>query len=105
MSLLSDLFDAQLAVLESDAAKDLLPVVQKSINSIAANPTVLNVLAQADLIAVTARAELPKLAQDEIQSLANWVNLKLQQLAAKAPVAAPPVPAPPSAAALAGEPK
>jgi hypothetical protein len=90
MSLLTDLFDAQLAVLESDVAKDLLPTIQKSVNSIAANPTVLNVLAQADLIAVSARAELPKVAQDEIQSLATWVNNKLQQLAAKAPTVAPP---------------
>lgn len=88
MSILTDLFDAQLAVLESDVAKDLVPVIQKAVNSMAANPTALNVVAQAELVVISAKAELPKLAQDEIQALATWVNNKLQQLASKATTAA-----------------
>jgi hypothetical protein len=85
MSILTDLFDAQLAVLESDLAKDLIPSVQKSVNLIASNPTVLNVVAQAEAIVINAQAEAPQLVQDEIKALAGWVNSKLQQLAAKAP--------------------
>lgn len=85
MSLLTDLFDSQLAILKSDFAADIVPAIQKANNLIAANPTVLNVIAQASSILVSAESELPKLGQDEIKALAVWVNSKLQQLAAPAP--------------------
>lgn len=84
MSLLTDLFDAQLAVIKSDLAADVIPAIQKANNLIAANPTVINLIAQANQILVTAEAELPKLGQDEIKALSLWVNSKLQQLAAPA---------------------
>jgi len=87
MSLLTDLFDAQLAVLKSDLSKDLIPVIQQKNNLIAANPTVINVIAQAEAIVVEAKAEAPQVLQDEIKALAQWVNTELQQFANPPPAA------------------
>lgn len=81
MSLLTDLFDAQLAVLKSDLKADLVPVIQQANNLIASNPTVLNLVAQAQKVVVEAMAEGPKVGQDEIKALATWVNTQLQDLA------------------------
>lgn len=92
MSLLSDLFAAQLAILKSDLANDVVPTIQKANNLIAANPTIINVLAQAQSVQVQLLAEAPQIAQDEIKGLATWLNNELQQLAA------PPAPAPAPAA-------
>lgn len=88
MSLLTDLFDAQLAVLKSDFKADLLPMLQKSVNLFASNPTEINLVAQATQILATGAAELPKLGQDELQALAQWVNNRLQQLVADGKTAA-----------------
>lgn len=87
MSILTDLFDAQLAVLQSDFKEDLLPIIQQANNLIASNPTELNIVAQAAKILQDVIAEGPKLGQDEIKSLTAWVNSQLQRLAS------PPVPA------------
>jgi hypothetical protein len=81
MSLLTDLFDAQLAVLKSDFSTDIVPVLQKSTNLLASNPTELNLVAQATQILATGATELPKLGQDELKALAQWVNAQLQRLA------------------------
>ena len=88
MSILTDLFDAQLAVLKSDFATDLVPTLQKANNLIAANPTTLNVVAQANAIVAAAIAEGPKVLQDEIKALSAWVNTQLQQLATPTPAPA-----------------
>ena len=82
MSLLSDLFDAQLAVLKSDLAKDLIPKIQTANNLIAANPTLINVVAQGQSILTALISEGPTAMQDEIKALAQWINGELQQLAA-----------------------
>jgi len=89
MSLLTDLFDAQIAVLKSDLAKTLIPQIQNANNLIAANPTIINVVAQADGIVAAATADAPGIMQDEIKALATWVNSQLQQLAAPPPAPAP----------------
>jgi len=94
MSLLTDLFDAQLAVLKSDFKTDLVPAIQQANNLIAANPTVLNLVAQAQKVLVDAMAEGPKVGQDEIKALATWVNTQLQDLASPPP--ATPAPAKPA---------
>jgi hypothetical protein len=88
MSILTDLFDAQLAVLKSDLAKTLIPQIQQANNLIASNPTELNLLAQAEAIVVNAQADAPGILQDEIKALAQWLNSQLQQLANPPP--APP---------------
>ncbi|MGH8217321.1 MAG: hypothetical protein ACREUT_01940 [Steroidobacteraceae bacterium] len=88
MSILTDLFDAQLAVLKSDLAKALVPLIQQKNNLIAANPTILNVIAQAEAIVVEAKAEAPQIMQDEIKALAQWVNIELQALANPPPASA-----------------
>ena len=97
MSLLTDLFDAQLAVLKSDVAKTLIPELQTAFNNIASNPTALNVVAQADGIAADAVVAGPGILQDELKALAQWVNTQLQDLANPPPAPAP-APAPASAA-------
>lgn len=91
MSLISDLFAAQLAIVKSDFAKDLLIPIQQANNLIAANPTALNAVAQGQKILTLLIAEGPTLLQDEVKQLANWVNQELQQLAAPPVVSAPPV--------------
>jgi hypothetical protein len=96
MSLLTDLFDAQLAVLKSDVAKTLIPQIQAANNNIASNPTILNLVAQADGIAADAIAAGPGILQDEAKALAQWVNTQLQDLANPPPA---PAPAPATAAA------
>jgi hypothetical protein len=89
MSLLTDLFDAQLAVLKSDIAKDLIPQIQTAVNNIASNPTLLNVVAQADVIAAAAIGAAPGILQDELKALAGWVNVELTRLANPPPAPAP----------------
>jgi len=84
MSILTDLFDAQLAILKSDVATDLIPAIQKANNLIASNPTELNLIAQANAILVVIVADLPKIGQDEVKALTTWVNNRLQTLAAPA---------------------
>lgn len=86
MSLLSDYADSFLAVLESDAAATLIPMLQKTNNSIAANPTVLNGIAQFNQLVFEAQAEAPAVVQDELKELALFVNTRLQLLASKAPI-------------------
>lgn len=81
MSLLTDLFAAQLAVLKSDVAKTLVPQIQTAVNNIASNPTALNVVAQADYIVASAVADAPGILQDELKALSGWVQTELQQLA------------------------
>jgi hypothetical protein len=89
MSLLTDLFDAQLAVLKSDVAKELVPQIQIAVNNIASNPTLLNVVAQADVIAADLIGAAPGILQDELKALAAWVNVQLNQLANPPPAPAP----------------
>jgi len=84
MSILTDLFDAQLAILKSDVATDLIPAIQKANNLIASNPTELNLIAQANAILVVIVADLPKIGQDEVKALTTWVNNRLQTLTAPA---------------------
>lgn len=87
MSLITDLLDAQLAILKSDFAKDLLAPIQQANNLIASNPTELNAVAQGGKILSLLIAEGPTALQDEAKGLATWMNAKLQQLAAPAPTA------------------
>lgn len=85
MSLITDLLDAQLAIIKSDFAKDLLAPIQQANNLIASNPTELNALAQGQKILALLIAEAPNVLQDETKGLATWLNSKLQQLANPAP--------------------
>jgi hypothetical protein len=82
MSLITDLLDAQLAILRSDFAKDLLTPIQQANNLIASNPTELNTIAQGQKILADLIAEGPTVLQDEVKELATWLNTELQQLAA-----------------------
>lgn len=85
MSLITDLLDAQLAILKSDFAKDLLAPIQQANNLIASNPTELNAIAQGGKILQDIVAEGPTVLQDEAKGLATWLNSKLQQLANPTP--------------------
>lgn len=89
MSLLTDLFDAQLAVLKSDLKAQLIPQIQTANNNIASNPTLLNLVAQADGIVANTIADAPGILQDEIKALAAWVNTQLTELANPPPAPAP----------------
>lgn len=89
MSLITDLLDAQLAIIRSDFAKDLLIPIQQANNLIASNPTELNALAQGQKILADLIAEGPTVLQDETKGLATWLNTQLQQLANPAPAATP----------------
>lgn len=93
MSVLTDLFDAQLAVLKSDIAKEVLPAIQTAANNIASNPTLINVVAQADGVVNALITNAPGILQDELKALASWVNTQLTALANPPPAPAP-APAP-----------
>lgn len=84
MSLITDLLEAQLAIIKSDFAKDLLGPIQQANNLIASNPTELNAVAQGGKILAVLIAEGPTVLQDEVKGLATWMNSKLQQLATPA---------------------
>ena len=89
MSLITDLLDAQLAILRSDFAKDLLAPIQQANNLIASNPTELKTIAQGQKILADLIAEGPTVLQDEAKGLATWLNSQLQQLANPAPAPTP----------------
>lgn len=84
MSLITDLLDAQLAIVKSDFAKDLLTPIQQANNLIASNPTEINAIAQGQKILTDLIAEGPTVLQDEVKALATWLNTRLQTLATPA---------------------
>lgn len=90
-SILTDLFAALAAVLKSDLRTQALPQIQQAMNLIAANPTMLNLLAQADALRANLASDVPGILQDELKALDTFVTNELQQLAAPPP---PPAPAP-----------
>jgi hypothetical protein len=92
VSLITDLLDAQLAILRSDFKNDLLPPIQQANNLIASNPTEINLIAQGGKILQDIMAEGPTVLQDEAKGLATWLNGQLQQLANP-----PPAPVAPAA--------
>lgn len=81
MSLITDLLDAQLAIVKSDFARDLLAPIQQANNLIASNPTEINAIAQGQKILTDLIAEGPTVLQDEVKALATWLNTRLQTLA------------------------
>lgn len=77
-----------LAIAKADAAKTILPLIVTFTNSIATNPSAVNVAAQVAAFQFGAVAALPGLAQAELVALAGLVNAEAQALLAPVPAAA-----------------
>jgi hypothetical protein len=86
-----------LAVAKADAAASVLPLIVSFTNSIAANPTAVNVVAQAAKFQVSILAVLPTLEQSELAAIAGIINTEATTLLA--PPALPPAAAAAAAAA------
>lgn len=70
------------AVAKADAAKTLLPLIADFTNSVAANPTQLNIVAQAAKFQVGLLTIVPGLEQAELVALATAINTEAQLLLA-----------------------
>jgi hypothetical protein len=77
---ISQLVQSLLEVARSGAGPKLLVLITEFTNSIAANPTQLNVVAQVAQFEVGALAILPGLAQSELAALASIINAEATKL-------------------------
>lgn len=90
MSTLSTIAADIITVFKNDELKTVAPMLGNFLNSIAANPTALNIAAQAALLNSQVIAAQTDIGQDVLKSLASLVNTQVQALvAAQAPAATP----------------
>lgn len=68
-------------VFKTDAATMLLPPIAKFFNSIAGNPTALNIAVAAAQLNVEVMAALPTIGQDELKAIATLINNAVQAAA------------------------
>jgi hypothetical protein len=71
-----------IAIAKTDLNKELLPVIATFFNSIATNPTQINIAAALAKAEVDLLAALPSIGQDVLKQLAALVNTQMQTLLA-----------------------
>jgi hypothetical protein len=69
-----------IAIAKTDLNKQLLPVIATFFNSIATNPTAINITAALAKAEVDLLAALPSIGQDVLSQLAGLVNAQAQTL-------------------------
>jgi hypothetical protein len=74
MSALSQAFDSVIALIKSEEEKMLLPQLATAIQNVAANPTLINAVAQGNLLLTEAIADQSKIGQDALKQLAESVS-------------------------------
>lgn len=74
MSALSQAFDAVIALVKSEEEKAVLPQLATALQNIAANPTLINAVAQGNLLLTEVIADQGKIAQDALKQLAESVS-------------------------------
>jgi hypothetical protein len=89
MSPVSAALKSLLAVAKAEAATSVLPLIVSFTNSIAAQPTAVNTVAQLAKFQVGVLAVLPNLEQTELAAIAQIINTEASALLAPAPVVAP----------------
>lgn len=86
MSALSQAFDAVVALVKSEEEKALLPQLATALTNVAANPTLVNAVAQGNLLLTEVIADQSKIGQDALKQLAESVsNAAVAAVPAKAP--------------------
>lgn len=79
---LSAIFSSLVAIAKADAAKAILPSLAAFFNSIATNPTEINIVAQLAQLQVSVMAALPGIAQDELKAIASLLSAEATALLA-----------------------
>jgi hypothetical protein len=74
MSALSQAFDAVVALVKSEEEKIVLPQLATALQNIAANPTMINVVAQGNLLLTEVIADEMKIGQDALKQFAESVS-------------------------------
>lgn len=86
MSALSQAFDAVVALVKNEEEKALLPQLATVMQNVAANPTLVNAVAQGNLLLTEVIADQSKIGQDALKQLAESVsNAAVAAVPAKAP--------------------
>jgi hypothetical protein len=78
-----------IAIAKMDAAKTALPAIAAFFNSIASNPTAINVTVQLAELQVALIASLPTIEQDILKQIASVISTEAQTIATAATLAAP----------------
>jgi hypothetical protein len=76
----SGILQTLIAVAKGDAAKLVLPLLANFLNSIATNPTEINIIAQLASFEAGLLAVLPQIGQDEIKALAAQIQAEATSL-------------------------
>jgi hypothetical protein len=76
----SSILATLIAVAKGDAAKLVLPLLANFLNSIATNPTELNIVAQLAAFEAGLLTVLPQIGQDEIKALAAQIQAEATSL-------------------------
>jgi len=74
MSALSQAFDAVIALVKSEEEKIVLPQLATALQNIAANPTMVNAVAQGNLLLTEVIADETKIGQDALKQFAESVS-------------------------------
>lgn len=74
MSALSQAFDSVIALVKSEEEKAVLPQLATAIQNIASNPTLINAIAQGNLLLTEIISDQGKIAQDALKQLAESVS-------------------------------
>lgn len=77
---LGTLLGSAVDIVKNDAIKSALPVVQQFLNSIIANPSEANILAQAGAFQVNLLAALPNLEAALASDLAKFIQVQINTL-------------------------
>jgi hypothetical protein len=98
MSTFSAILQALITVAKTDAQKLVLPLLANFLNSIATNPTEINIIAQLASFEAGLLAVLPTIEQDELKELSSILQTEATSLlnASSTPAKAVPAPTPAS---------
>ncbi len=83
MSGIGSFFSNLWTTIKTDEEKALLPALATAVNSVAANPTEINLIAQGNALLAAAIAAQPAIAQSLIGELAQNINAIAQSVATK----------------------
>ena len=74
MSALSQAFDSVIALIKSEEEQAVLPQLATAIQNIASNPTLINAVAQGNLLLTEIIADQGKIGQDALKQFAEAVS-------------------------------
>lgn len=101
MSALSQAFASVAALVKSEEERLVLPQLATAIQNIAANPTLVNVVAQGNLLLTEVISSEIKIGQDALKQLAESISNAAVEAATSTPTPAPPAAPAPAASGTA----